>query len=101
MEYNITSNPVKTAAHLEFSLDDDAVFHAMLFGTAVSAGLFEGRTDSHDIAFQMNKAVSMVNARLGEPRWVASDCVIRAVSCLAIGEVTALSTYRDRRLLDT
>lgn len=87
MEYALTHNPVQTSTHLEFSIDDDAVFHAMLFGTIVSKGLFEGVGDSELIGRQMGRAVGLVNARLGERGWREGMAVVRAVSCLAIGEV--------------
>jgi len=87
IEYNLTYNPVLSAAHLEFSMTDDAVFHGILFGAAVSAELIEGRTESNDIAFQMNTTIHIVNQRLKEPRTSTSDGVIGAVTCLAIGEV--------------
>ena len=93
IEHLLTFNPVKTQSRFEFCMSDDVIFHGILYAAAVSSSLFNGETESSDIAIQMGRTMALVNKRLaGAEGEGTSDAVIGAVTRLATGEVSCLLT---------
>ena len=87
LELNLTYNPILTVSIMEQTMNDDACFHAILFSAAISAGLYQGKSDTVEIASHMNKTIGIVNERLGDVTIDTSLGILGAVSCLAFGEV--------------
>lgn len=97
MEFHLAYNPMKQVSLVEFSMSDDAVFHALLFAAAVCERLAtaEGRGWGRDtVGVQMGRTIGLVNRRL-EAGVGMGDAVLGAVSCLAMGEVSLIAFFNS------
>lgn len=94
MEFHLAYQPPWQLLVLDISMTDDAVFQALLYSSAVSSTLAEGKRDSHDITVQMGLTIELINRRLDGGMRVA-DGMLGAVSCLAMGEVSSVIAVHD------
>jgi hypothetical protein len=85
-------NPVSPASWFDSALQDEALYHALMYTTSTYAGLISGTTESKESMFYVGKSVSTVYKRLknmslndGLPM-ESLESTARAVSCLAISE---------------
>jgi hypothetical protein len=93
-------NPISPAAWFDHALRDEALFHALLYTTSSYAGLISGTTESKESIIHVGKSVSLVKERLncmgdvrkGQVVSVLVEGTVRAVSCLAITEVSVSGT---------
>ena len=89
MESHLAFNPIRTNIVVEWAIHDDAVWHAMLYTSAICCDLKSGQGEkgSPYVIMQRQKAIASINHRLAQSPKEISEQTINAVACLAIGEV--------------
>jgi hypothetical protein len=73
-------------------MTDDAMLEAMLYAGAVYLALLEGKTESWDVMYHRHQTLSILNQRMSHAISSIEDFTVGAISCLALGEVSALSS---------
>ncbi|TGO20965.1 hypothetical protein BPAE_0252g00080 [Botrytis paeoniae] len=81
----LSSNPLRSDEWFRFTINDAAMFHAILYAGAIYLSLLQGGKDSEDSVYHLGKTLEIVKEKLqnGEP---ADDSTIAALSCVALGE---------------
>ncbi|KAF7903198.1 uncharacterized protein EAF01_006247 [Botrytis porri] len=81
----LSSNPLRSDEWFRFTINDAAMFHAILYAGAIYLSLLQGGKDSEDSVYHLGKTLEIVKEKLqnGKP---ADDSTIAALSCVALGE---------------
>lgn len=94
----IRSNPLTSSAWFRYAVTDATMLHAMLYSGALYLALLEGRTETRDTIYHLNKTISMINERLSSSPQFVEDSTIGAISCLALGSVRILEFQIERKI---
>ncbi|KAF7910472.1 hypothetical protein BELL_0072g00010 [Botrytis elliptica] len=81
----LSSNPLRSDEWFRFTINDAAMFHAILYAGAIYLSLLQGGKDSEDSMYHLGKTLEIVKEKLqsGKP---VDDSTIAALSCVALGE---------------
>jgi hypothetical protein len=101
-------NPISPTAWFDSALGDEALFHALLYTTTSYAGLIAGSTETKESIVHLGKSVGLVKERLdlmcdvrkGGKVTVLVEGTARAVSCLALTEVSYSDSHNWRYEID-
>jgi hypothetical protein len=89
----LRSNPLISSTWFRYAVTDAAMLHAMLYSGALYLALLEGRTETSDTIYHLNKTISIVNTRLKSFPHSVQDSTIGAITCLALGGVTYSNSH--------
>ncbi|KAF7869974.1 hypothetical protein EAF04_004758 [Stromatinia cepivora] len=81
----LSSNPLCSDEWFRFTINDAAMFHAILYAAAIYLSLLQGGRDSEDSVYHLAKTLEKVKDKLQSGQ-LADDSTIAALSCVALGE---------------
>lgn len=87
----LRTNPLISSTWFRYAVTDAAMLHAMLYSGGLYLALLEGRTETNDTIYHLNKTISIVNNRLKSSPHSVQDATIGAITCLALGGVRILT----------
>lgn len=82
----LSSNPLCSDEWFRFTINDAAMFHAILYAGAIYLSLLQGGKDSEDSVYHLGKTLEKIRDKLQNGQ-SADDSTIAALSCVALGEV--------------
>ncbi|KAJ8060221.1 hypothetical protein OCU04_010564 [Sclerotinia nivalis] len=81
----LSSNPLCSDEWFRFTINDAAMFHAILYAAALYLSLLQGGKESEDSVYHLGKILENVKDKLQSGQ-IADDSTIAALSCVALGE---------------